>query len=295
MVFEKSRLSKQLRRLEEGMKELLSMLSQTALPIDPKIQACATSKFSEELETELKQIGAKLESCSYKGCFNEVEKSLESFSQRLAALEGEVRYLRGAERLELVVLFRELFSCREEPLQIPALSKFIQLCYAEEGLRKIELELEALEEDLRKLQVSEGVHPCLYSIWEKLIQQEERLLGEVREELVKARKVSSSQPCETLRMLGVIARSVDESRSRCEEYKALKLEFFSPKAVESFIPPKADAIFESEEDVKRMLNERIFERIYSVLYRVLPGGEAEREAADLLDRYARCIWHEIKR
>lgn|GEM_PF-4879088 len=294
MVLEKSRLSKQLRVFEERAKGLITLLSHTVLPVDSKIQACFTSKLSEKLVSELKWIRAKLDGCRDKSCFEEVERSIMLFSKSLAALEEEAKYLRAANELELKVLFRELANCREEPLQIPEFSRLFQLCYAEVGLSRIELELEAVKADFQRLHASEGIHPNLRGIWERLLQREEQLLGGVEEELVKAKGVASSQPCEALKMLGTIARLASESRSICEEYKALKLEFFSHRAVESFIPPKAESIFRSEEDVKRMLNERVFERLYSVVYRMLPGEEAEREVASLLDEYARCIWHEIK-
>jgi hypothetical protein len=295
VVFEKSRLSKQLRQLEESTRVLVSQFSQIALPVEPRIQECSALKFTKEVNSELTRISSMLESCESKTCFEEVEKALAIFSQRLAMLRGEVNYLRGVSELELRVLLRELFECRGALPQIPSLSSVLLHCYVEACLAKTEHEIEAAKAHHQRLRSSGGIHPQLHGIWERLLQREEELLSSVEEELARVKEIAPREPCEALKRLNSIARAANESKARCEEYGALRVELFSPRAVESFILPRAEDIFKSEDDVRRMLNERVFERLYSVVYRMLPAEEAEREVERLLNEYAKCIWYELKR
>jgi hypothetical protein len=295
MVFERYRLEKQLRELEERGVALLSVLKNISLPIDRQIHECFLSKLSKELNTMFETTRNKLSGCNDRKCFDEVANSLVAISQYLATLEGETRHLRNSSEIELKVYFREIFECKENFSNKLKFAMLFQLCCAEVGLKKVEVELKASEENLQRLQASEGVHPCLYHIWEKLLKHEERLLSEANKKLTNIKEIITNRPCEALEMLSIIAHSIDELRSRLEEYKTLRIEYFSFKAIENFIPPHADKIFQSEEDVKQMLNARIFERLYGLLYRTLPSVEAERVAESLLEEYAKCIWSEIKR
>jgi hypothetical protein len=302
MVFEKSRLSKQLRQLEESARELISLLKQLT-PLaqilrssgDPRIWDAFIEKLSREIDSELTGIGRTLEGCGDKKCLEEVEKSLARLSQRITALRGEVDYLRKASELELIVLFRKLFECKGAPPQVPLLSSVLLLCYVEACLAKTERELGAAKADLHRLRASEEVHPRLRGAWERLLQREEELLSSAEKELAEAKEIAHDRPCETLKMLSSIARAAYEFRIRCEEYDSLKVEFFSPKAIEGFIPPRAKEIFKSEEEVKRMLNKRAFERLFSAVYRTLTAEEAEREVERILSEFAKCIWYEINR
>ncbi len=210
-------------------------------------------------------------------------------------LEGEARYLNSLIELELKVLFREIFESKEPSLHMPIFSKLFQLCFVEVNIEKFEQELEATKKDLQRLQASEGVHPCLYSIWEKLLNYEENRLSQVRKELTNIKEVIAKQPYEALETLSAPTSRIEQIRNKLDEYKSLKTEFFSPKAIESFIPSHADKIFESEEDVRRMLNTHLFERFYDLLYGILPSLEAQRIVESLIEEYAKCLWSKIKR
>jgi len=295
MVFERYRLERQLQQLEERRNAFLSFLKNVDLPVDKGIYSCFLSKLSKELSAMFDSARSRLASCREKKCYDEVAKILSNISQYLATLEGEARHFHGSKELELKVFFREIFECKEQPSLMPIFSNLFQQCFVEVGLEKVERELKATEEDLQRLQASEGVHPCLYPIWKKLLNYEENLLGEASKKLTSIKEVVAKQPCEAMETLSALARLSEEARNRLDEYKSLKIELFSLKAVEGFIPPHADKIFESEEDVRQMLNTRIFERLYSLLYRILPSVEAERIVESLIKEYAKCIWSEIKR
>jgi len=295
VVFERYRLEKQLRQLVERANALLSLLKSIDLTIDRGIHECFILRLSNELNAMLETVSSKLANCNNKDCFNEVSKSLLTISQYLAVLEGEVKRLRSLSEIELKILFREIFECKDQPLITLKFAPLFQFCFAEVSLGGVELKLKAAEEGLQRLQAGEGVHPRLHYVWEKILKHEEQLLNDARKKLTEIKEIIANQPCEALKMLSILTQSIDELRDRLEEYKTLRIEYFSPKAIESLIPPNADKIFESEEDVKRMLNTRIFERLYGLLYRTLPSVEAEKVAESLLEEYAKCVWERIKR
>jgi hypothetical protein len=286
------------------LNELLENLRNLELP-SKELHQCLFERTSSELNRKISELFRQLNESRSEVELTRVENEARKLASFLFSLESEISIVRQLGDVQRKILVRDIWDYLIKGLEIKDYFKIqtlvskLSMCYLELLHSDARKRCEEVQRSLNTVLAANEFDPQLKEAWLTLLEPETRTIEELKERLESAIVTTSTleigQIRENVQRISEILHLFDELESRIEDYKKIKREWLTPKAIDVIVKGLISGGVNSEEDVVSALRGKLYEDIYSIIYR--RHGREAAEAAQLTDKFIRTLasylWEQV--
>ena len=291
---------------ETNMKlnELLNNLRNLELP-STELHQCLLEKISSDLNNKISELYKNFSEIKSDAELALIENETRKLANFLYSLEGEINILKQLDDVQRKLFMQDIHDYLIKGLELKDYFKVQTLfsnlsnCYLELLYREANKRCEDVQRSLNSVLTSNEVDPQLREAWLTLLEPEIRIIEEIKGRLISRELLTSTLEIVKIRTnaqeISETLHLLDELESRIEDYQKIKRELLTPRAVDIIVKGLISGGVSTEEDVVKVLNEKLYEDIYSLLYRntKLEASQAAQLAEKFIKTFASSLWRQV--
>ena len=291
---------------ETNMKlnELLNNLRNLELP-STELHQCLLEKISSDLNNKISELYKSFSEAKSDTELARIENETRKLANFLYSLEGEINILKQLDDVQRKLFMQDIHDYLIKGLElkdyfkVKTLFSNLSKCYLELLYREANKRCEDVQRSLNSVLTSNELDPQLREAWLTLLEPEIRIIEEIKGRLISRELLTSTLEIVKIRTnaqeISETLHLLDELESRIEDYQKIKRELLTPRAVDIIVKGLISGGVSTEEDVVKVLNEKLYEDIYSLLYRntKLEASQAAQLAEKFIKTFASSLWRQV--
>jgi hypothetical protein len=286
------------------LNELLNNLRNLELP-STELHQCLLEKISSDLNNKISELYKSFSEAKSDTELARIENETRKLANFLYTLEGEINILKQLDDVQKKLFIHDIHDYLIKGLELKEYFKVqtifsnLSKCYLELLHQEANKRCEDVQRSLNSVLTSNELDPQLREAWLTLLEPEIRIIEEIKGRLISRELLTSTLEIVKIRTnaqeISETLHLLDELESRIEDYQKIKQELLTPRAVDIIIKGLISGGVSSDEDVVKVLNEKLYEDIYSLLYRntKLEASQAAQLAEKFIKTFASSLWRQV--